>query len=77
MSGLDARFQTPLSNMISAPTIVANSVKGTLVQPGLPSESEVYLRDSSLSAYGMPPIAKGRVDDTYVNLLRQWIESLP
>ncbi len=77
VSALDARFQTPLSDMISKPTQIPGSRKDTLIERGLPFESEVFVRDNSTGAYGMPPIAKSRIDDTYVNLLQQWIASLP
>lgn len=68
-SPFDARLQVPLSDVILAPTQRSSSQQDYLVSPGLPGESELFLRDDALDAYGMPPVGKSMVDQAYVDLL--------
>jgi hypothetical protein len=48
-----------------------------LIVPGEPERSLIYLRSlSTQPGVRMPPLLRNRVDDRYVALLGQWIESL-
>jgi uncharacterized repeat protein (TIGR03806 family) len=76
----DARFSTPLDEqgvLLAEPrSATADDVR--LIVPGDPQRSFIYLRSQSdQPAMRMPPLLRNRVDDRYVELLRQWIESLP
>jgi len=77
----DARFSTPLAEqgVLLAPPqsgAVADDVR--LIVPGDAERSLIYLRSQSEQPnVRMPPLLRNRVDDRYVELLREWIESLP
>lgn len=38
--------------------------------------SELFVRDGALGPGAMPPLAKSVVDETYIELLQEWIEGL-
>ncbi|MEM9236356.1 MAG: PQQ-dependent sugar dehydrogenase [Verrucomicrobiota bacterium] len=75
----DVRLVTPLdmAGLIDVTPKAGNlGVFGaTLVKPGNPDESILYLRDSTVGPNQMPPIARSVNDPDYVPLLRAWIES--
>jgi uncharacterized repeat protein (TIGR03806 family) len=78
----DARYQTPLEQqgIILGPLSgEAELPEGTLVvTPGDPAHSALWLRDGSNDpALRMPPIGRQSVDQRYLELLEQWILSLP
>ena len=62
----DARFYTPLKNQNLIDTFVRFR--------DLPG-SELYQRDNALDATKMPPLAKNRVHEDAMAVLRQWIAS--
>lgn len=75
----DARFSTPLQsqNLINTLGISRNTPSGSLiVKPKDPSNSELWVRDNSLSGNAMPPLAKSIVDEEYMSVLTDWINSL-
>ena len=81
LADFDARLTTPI---ILSGIINANPESGSLgivdaeiVKPGAPSQSILYIRDSSLDEeVRMPPIARSINDPDYVPVLRAWIERL-
>jgi glucose/arabinose dehydrogenase len=75
-SAFDARFETPLNDVISKPSRAHGSTETLLVNPRDPWTSELYIRDASLGLGAMPPLAKGTIDDEYVALLGDWIARL-
>jgi uncharacterized repeat protein (TIGR03806 family) len=73
----DARIQTPLGQqrVVGAPSV--NTEGALIVAPGDSEASLLMVRDRSTDPDGrMPPLGRTRTDETYVELLRQWIESL-
>jgi hypothetical protein len=78
----DARFSTPLDEqgvLLAEPRSgVATGDDVRLIVPGDPERSLIYLRSQSdQPALRMPTLLRNRVDERYVALLREWIESLP
>lgn len=80
----DARFSTPLDQqgvLLAEPRSDAAGDPGDgvrLIVPGDPERSLIYLRSRSEQPnQRMPPLLRNRVDERYVELLREWIESLP
>lgn len=77
----DARFSTPLDAqgvLLATPRsgLAADDVR--LIVPGDAERSLIYLRSKSEQPdMRMPPLLRNRVDERYVELLREWIESLP
>jgi uncharacterized repeat protein (TIGR03806 family) len=79
VTGWDARFSTPLAEqgLDRAPQMPRPDLPKSLITPGDPTNSYIYLRSASLDrAQRMPPIGRNRVDQTYVQVLARWIESL-
>ncbi len=78
--GLDLRLATPLSatGLLEVPPEVGDlGVRGaSLLRPGAPDSSVLYLRLLDLGSYRMPPLASGRVDQEGAALVRDWIEAL-
>lgn len=76
----DARFSTPLREqgvLSVAPLSGSGDAALRLIAPGDPEHSLIYLRSSSVDAGArMPPLLRNRVDQRYVELLREWILSL-
>lgn len=77
----DARFGTPLSqkNMLNAATVSLNSAHNrVIIAPGDTLNSEQYLRDNAAGVMNaMPPLAKNIVDTAFIDLLAEWINSMP
>jgi uncharacterized repeat protein (TIGR03806 family) len=74
----DARLSTPLEaqGLINGP--VANPmglVNAKIVSPQNLSQSLLHVRDSLEGPGQMPPLARNEVDQLYINLLSQWINS--
>ncbi|MCG8332753.1 MAG: PQQ-dependent sugar dehydrogenase [Chitinophagales bacterium] len=77
---MDFRFQVPLhlQNIINQPTQSSNSdADRLLVKPGYHAESEIWVRDASLSSNQMPPLARSIIHDIYIEKLAEWIDGLP
>ena len=75
----DARESTPLhlQGIVNNTIVSRNStVDNNIITPLNLATSELWIRDSSLSDNKMPPIGKNLLDTTYLNVLRDWIESL-
>lgn len=76
----DARFSTPLAAqrvLFAEPYTGPRPDGAQLIVPGEPERSLIYLRSlSTQPGVRMPPLLRNRVDERYVELLGQWIESL-
>ncbi|MEP4078378.1 LamG-like jellyroll fold domain-containing protein [Haloferula sp.] len=79
-STFDALLTTPfsMSGIINGVPAAGNlGVPGAeIVKPRSPEESVLWLRDSSLGAPQMPPLAKLVNDEVYLEVLTDWIERL-
>jgi len=76
----DARYDTPPArqSLVGGPVLLNEGVDGArLIAPNDIWRSILYLRVSMLDALRMPPLARNVVDAQDLELLRQWIESLP
>lgn len=77
----DARFSTPLEQqgvLMAQPLSGPRPDDARLIVPGEPERSLIYLRSLSTEpGVRMPPVLKNRTDERYVELLREWIASLP
>ncbi|WP_282773881.1 PQQ-dependent sugar dehydrogenase [Phaeodactylibacter xiamenensis] len=77
---MDLRFQLPLhlQNLINEPTSSSNSDPNRMiVKPGDHTNSEIWVRDASLSSNQMPPLARSIIDEPYIDYLAEWIDGLP
>jgi uncharacterized repeat protein (TIGR03806 family) len=77
---LDLRFTTPLhlQNIINQPTQSNNSdASRMIVKPGDHADSEIWVRDASLTGNQMPPLARSIIDEVYIEYLAEWIDNLP
>ncbi|MCB1076755.1 MAG: PQQ-dependent sugar dehydrogenase, partial [Verrucomicrobiae bacterium] len=76
----DARLTTPSfwQNMINVtPNDLLGIANAKVVSPGAPNLSVIHSRLGSLqSGVAMPPIAKGRVDEAALQVLRDWISQI-
>lgn len=78
-TNFDARFATalPSQKILSHEVVSQNSITGNnIITPGNTESSEMWIRDASLGSNKMPPIAKSKLDEQYLNVLTQWIESI-
>ncbi len=75
----DARFSTPIRNqkIIDHDVFSEHSIHGNkIVKPGDLEMSEIWIRDSSLGSIKMPPLAKNKLDESYLSVLKDWIENM-
>ncbi|MEE4311059.1 MAG: PQQ-dependent sugar dehydrogenase [candidate division KSB1 bacterium] len=79
-SGIDMRYESSLSstNMIMVPPELGDlAISGvSLINPGTPDSSIIYLRMLDEGAFRMPPLASIVIDRQGAELIRQWIVSL-
>ena len=76
----DARYDTPLArqNLIGGRVLFDQRIDGAhIVAPNDRWRSLLFMRANTVEAFKMPPLARNTIDKQGVNLLRQWIESLP
>jgi uncharacterized repeat protein (TIGR03806 family) len=76
----DARYSTPLDRqgLVNGPVLIDERIDNSrVVAPNDIWRSILYLRANTLQAFKMPPLARNSIDVKGMNLLRQWIESLP
>ena len=79
-ANFDARFETPLASQglirgeVSDPLGI---IGAKLIVPSDLGKSMLRHRDSLLGTNQMPPLARNVVDADYINVLTQWINSLP
>ena len=78
-ANFDARLATPLASasILNSRVVGSASTPGNvIVQPGNPSESELFVRSISSAGNLMPPIGRSELDDTYIQTLQSWIENM-
>jgi uncharacterized repeat protein (TIGR03806 family) len=76
----DARYDTPLDrqSLIGGPVLINEGIdKPRVIAPNDVWRSVALLRISSLEGLKMPPLAHETIDQHGVDLLREWIGSLP
>jgi mono/diheme cytochrome c family protein len=76
----DARWDTPLASqgIIGATPLKELGIPGAkIVAPADPAHSLIHFRSSVLGGHQMPPLGKNKIDTAGLELLRQWIMSLP
>ena len=76
----DARYDTPLErqNLINGPVLINEGIdKPHVISPNDVWRSVALLRISSIEGLKMPPLAHETIDRHGVELLREWIGSLP
>jgi hypothetical protein len=76
----DARYDTPLAqqNLIGGHVLIDQRIDGArVIAPNDVWRSILYMRANTIDAFKMPPLARNTIDTRGMELLRQWIESLP
>jgi uncharacterized repeat protein (TIGR03806 family) len=76
----DARYDTPIAqqNLIGGRVLIDQRIDSArVVAPNDIWRSILFMRANTIEAYKMPPLARNRVDEWGVKLLREWIENLP
>jgi uncharacterized repeat protein (TIGR03806 family) len=76
----DARYDTPLAqqNLVGGRVLIDERVDGArVIAPNDVWRSILYMRANTSEAFKMPPLARNTIDGPDMELLRQWIESLP
>lgn len=76
----DARYDTPLERqqLINGPVLINEGIdKPHVISPNDVWRSVALLRISSIEGLKMPPLAHETIDQHGVDLLREWIGSLP
>ncbi|MGB8167451.1 MAG: DUF4082 domain-containing protein [Chthoniobacteraceae bacterium] len=79
-ANFDARFDTPLGSQGLIRGEVQDPlglIGAKLIVPSDPAKSMLRHRDSLLGTNQMPPLARNMVDVEYINVLTQWINSIP
>lgn len=76
----DMRFHTPLAktNLLGKKPVHGHFVPktGSMLTPGKPLQSELFLRSSHRGVRQMPPLASNLADPRGMEVLRQWIKGL-
>jgi uncharacterized repeat protein (TIGR03806 family) len=75
----DARYDTPIEKqgLIDGPVLIDEGIDhARIIAPNDRWRSILYLRANTVDAFKMPPLARQTLDQSGVDLLRQWIESL-
>jgi uncharacterized repeat protein (TIGR03806 family) len=76
----DARYDTPLpqQNLIQGRVLIDERIDGArVIAPNDIWRSILYMRTDTTEPFKMPVVARNTIDVAGMNLLRQWIESLP
>jgi uncharacterized repeat protein (TIGR03806 family) len=76
----DARYDTPLDrqNLINGNVLIDERIDNPrIIAPNDVWRSILYLRANSTEAFRMPPLAHNELDVKSMDLLREWIESMP
>jgi mono/diheme cytochrome c family protein len=76
----DARYDTPLAQqgLIGGRVLIDQRIDGArVIAPNDIWRSILFMRANTAEAFKMPQLARNQVDAAGMNLLRQWIESLP
>jgi uncharacterized repeat protein (TIGR03806 family) len=76
----DARYDTPLARqgLIGGQVLIDERIDAPrIVAPNDIWRSILFMRANTTEPFKMPPLARNTIDERGMNLLRQWIESLP
>jgi len=76
----DARYDTPLAKqgLIEGPVLIDERIDNPrIIAPNDPWRSILFMRANTTEPIKMPPLARNTIDEQGMNLLRQWIDSLP
>jgi uncharacterized repeat protein (TIGR03806 family) len=80
VANFDARYDTPLDRqgLIDGPVLIDQGIdRPRIVSPHDIWRSIAFMRVDTMGDIRMPPIDRQTIDQTGVDLLRQWIDSLP
>ena len=80
VANFDARYDTPLDkqNLVDGPVLIDERIDHSrVIAPNDVWRSIAFLRVNTVGDIRMPPLARETIDESGVNLLRQWITSLP
>jgi uncharacterized repeat protein (TIGR03806 family) len=80
VANFDARYDTPLAqqNLIGGPVLIDERIDHSrVIAPNDPWRSILFMRANTIEPFKMPPLARNTIDERGMELLRQWIESLP
>jgi uncharacterized repeat protein (TIGR03806 family) len=76
----DARYDTPLpqQGLVDGRVLIDQRIDGArVIAPNDRWRSILFMRANTTEAFKMPQLARNQIDGPGMNLLRQWIESLP
>ncbi len=76
----DARYSTPLDQqqLIDGPILINQGIdRPHAISPHDIWRSIIYMRVNTNGDIRMPPLARARIDEQGVGLLREWIQSMP
>jgi len=80
VANFDARYDTPLADqaLIDGPVLIDQGVdRPRVISPHDIWRSIAFMRVNSVGDIQMPPLARETIDTAGVNLLREWIDSMP
>jgi uncharacterized repeat protein (TIGR03806 family) len=80
VANFDARFDTPLADqaLIDGPVLIDQGIdRPRVISPHDIWRSIAYMRMNTVGDIKMPPLARGTIDKRGVQLLGEWIDSLP
>jgi hypothetical protein len=76
----DARYDTPpeQQGLIGGRVLIDQRIDGArVIAPNDLWRSILFMRANTVEGFKMPPLARNMIDTRGMELLRQWIESLP
>jgi uncharacterized repeat protein (TIGR03806 family) len=80
VANFDARYTTPLpqQGLIEGPVVIDENIdRSRVIAPKDIWRSILYMRADTNDAIRMPPVARMTIDTAGMDLLRQWIDSMP
>jgi len=80
VANFDARYDTPLADqaLVNGPVLIDQGIdRPRVISPHDIWRSIAYMRIDTVGDIKMPPLARETVDDKGVQLLAEWINSLP
>lgn len=80
VANFDARYDTPLDKqgLVDGPVLIDERIdRSRVIAPNDIWRSIAFMRVNTVGEIRMPPLARETIDDKGVDLLRQWITSLP
>jgi uncharacterized repeat protein (TIGR03806 family) len=80
VADFDARYTTPLAkqNLINGAVVIDENIdRARVIAPNDIWRSILFMRVNTTDSIKMPPLARMTIDEGGVNLLRQWIQSMP